>query len=28
VYVTIDLQGYRMGSHNELLVGNSLRVLS
>jgi len=28
VYVTLDLQGYRMGSHNELLVGNSLRVLS
>jgi pyridinium-3,5-biscarboxylic acid mononucleotide sulfurtransferase len=28
VYVTLDLQGYRTGSHNELLVGNSLRVLS
>lgn len=28
VYVTLDLQGYRVGSHNELLVGNSLRVLS
>ena len=26
-YVTLDLQGYRMGSHNELLVGGSLRVL-
>ena len=28
VYVTLDLQGYRTGSHNELLVGNSLRVVS
>jgi len=27
-HVTIDLQGYRQGSHNELLVGNALRVLS
>ena len=26
-YVTLDLQGYRQGSHNELLVGNALRVL-
>ncbi|MBI2392174.1 MAG: ATP-dependent sacrificial sulfur transferase LarE [Deltaproteobacteria bacterium] len=28
VYVTLDLQGYRTGSHNELLVGNSLRIVS
>lgn len=28
VYVTLDLQGYRTGSHNELLVGKGLRVLS
>lgn len=28
VYVTLDLQGYRTGSHNELLVGKTLRVLS
>jgi uncharacterized protein len=28
VYVTIDLQGYRTGSHNEVLVGSKLRVLS
>ncbi len=27
-YVTVDLQGYRTGSHNELLVGNSLRIVS
>lgn len=27
-YVTLDLQGYRTGSHNELLVGKALRVLS
>jgi len=27
-YVTLDLQGYRTGSHNELLVGKGLRVLS
>jgi len=27
-YVTLDLGGYRMGSHNEVLVGKSLRVLS
>jgi pyridinium-3,5-biscarboxylic acid mononucleotide sulfurtransferase len=26
-YVTMDLQGYRTGSHNELLVGKQLRVL-
>jgi pyridinium-3,5-biscarboxylic acid mononucleotide sulfurtransferase len=26
-YVTMDLQGYRMGSHNEVLVGRSLRVV-
>ncbi len=26
-YVTLDLQGYRMGSHNEVLVGKSLRVV-
>jgi uncharacterized protein len=27
-YVTLDLQGYRQGSHNELLAGNALRVVS
>jgi uncharacterized protein len=27
-YVTLDLQGYRTGSHNELLVGKVLRVVS
>ncbi len=27
-YVTLDLQGYRTGSHNEVLVGRSLRVVS
>ncbi len=27
-YVTLDLGGYRMGSHNEVLVGKSLRVVS
>lgn len=27
-YVTLDLGGYRMGSHNEVLVGRSLRVVS
>jgi uncharacterized protein len=27
-YVTLDLQGYRTGSHNELLVGNALRIVS
>jgi len=26
-YVTLDLQGYRVGSHNELLRGKSLRVV-
>lgn len=26
-FVTLDLQGYRQGSHNELLVGNALRVV-
>lgn len=26
-YVTMDLQGYRTGSHNEVLSGRSLRVL-
>ena len=26
-YTTLDLQGYRTGSHNEVLVGNSLRVV-
>ncbi len=28
LYVTLDLAGYRMGSHNEALVGRSLRVVS
>ncbi len=28
VYVTLDLEGYRVGSHNAVLVGRSLRVLS
>ena len=27
-YVTLDLQGYRQGSHNELLAGNALRIVS
>ncbi len=27
-YVTIDLGGYRQGSHNEVLVGRSLRVVN
>ncbi|MEO7331932.1 MAG: ATP-dependent sacrificial sulfur transferase LarE, partial [Minicystis sp.] len=27
-YVTLDLGGYRMGSHNEVLVGKSLRIVS
>jgi uncharacterized protein len=27
-YVTLDLEGYRTGSHNEVLQGRSLRVLS
>jgi uncharacterized protein len=26
-YVTLDLQGYRLGSHNEVLAGKSLRVV-
>jgi len=26
-YVTLDLQGYRTGSHNEVVVGKSLRVV-
>jgi len=26
-YVTLDLEGYRMGSHNEVLVGRSLRIV-
>ncbi len=26
-YVTLDLQGYRLGSHNEVLTGKSLRVV-
>jgi uncharacterized protein len=28
LYVTLDLAGYRTGSHNEVLKGRSLRVLS
>ena len=27
-YVTLDLGGYRMGSHNEVLVGKALRVVN
>lgn len=27
-YVTLDLGGYRMGSHNEVLAGRQLRVIS
>jgi pyridinium-3,5-biscarboxylic acid mononucleotide sulfurtransferase len=27
-YVTLDLGGYRMGSHNEVLVGRTLKILS
>lgn len=27
-YVTLDLGGYRVGSHNEVLVGKSLRIVS
>ncbi len=27
VYVTLDLQGYRTGSHNEVLLGRNLRVV-
>jgi uncharacterized protein len=26
-YVTLDLEGYRTGSHNEVIVGKSLRVV-
>jgi uncharacterized protein len=26
-YVTLDLQGYRIGSHNEVIAGRSLRVV-
>jgi uncharacterized protein len=26
-YVTLDLQGYRTGSHNEVLMGRSLKIL-
>jgi uncharacterized protein len=26
-YVTLDLQGYRTGSHNEVLVGKTLRIV-
>lgn len=26
-YVTLDLEGYRVGSHNEVLVGRALRVV-
>ena len=27
-YVTLDLGGYRMGSHNEVLSGRSLRIVT
>ena len=27
-YVTLDLEGYRVGSHNEVLAGRSLRVVA
>jgi pyridinium-3,5-biscarboxylic acid mononucleotide sulfurtransferase len=27
-YVTLDLAGYRQGSHNEVLVGKSLRIVT
>ena len=27
-YITLDLAGYRVGSHNEVLVGRALRVVS
>ena len=27
LYVTVDLAGYRQGSHNEVLTGRSLRVV-
>jgi len=26
-YVTADLAGYRMGSHNDVLVGRGLKVV-
>ena len=26
-YVTVDLAGYRQGSHNEVLVGRALRLV-
>jgi uncharacterized protein len=26
-YVTLDLEGYRVGSHNEVLPGHGLRVV-
>ena len=26
-YVTLDLEGYRMGSHNEVLPGYALKVV-
>jgi len=26
-YVTLDLGGYRTGSHNEMLQGRSLRIV-
>jgi pyridinium-3,5-biscarboxylic acid mononucleotide sulfurtransferase len=26
-HITLDLQGYRMGSHNEVLEGKSLRIV-
>ena len=28
LYVTLDLGGYRMGSHNEVLVGRTLKIVS
>ena len=27
-YVTLDLEGYRTGSHNEVLVGRQLKIVS
>jgi uncharacterized protein len=27
LYVTLDLAGYRQGSHNEVLVGRALKVV-
>jgi uncharacterized protein len=26
-YVTLDLEGYRVGSHNEVLPGHALRIV-